>query len=99
VPLQSLTLLNDAVMLEQSRYFADRVLAAGGGPEEQIAAAFRIAFARAPAAHEVASGLAFLEKLRGRYAAEKLPADEAHRRALARLCHMLLCANEFLYIS
>ena len=31
------------------------------------------------------------------YAAEGLPHAEAERKALARLCHMLLCANEFLY--
>jgi hypothetical protein len=99
VPLQSLTLLNDAVMLEQARYFADRVTAAHAGHEGQIEAAFQIAFARQPTAHEVESSVALLKKLQERYAAEKLAPTQAERQALAQLCHMLLCANEFLYIG
>src|SRR5207248_5130255 len=43
VPLQSLTLLNDAILLEQADYFAARV-AAAGPPPEQVRAAFRLAF-------------------------------------------------------
>jgi hypothetical protein len=109
VPLQSLTLLNDAVMLEQARYFADRVAAAPspqpsppggeGRVRGQIEAAFLVAFARKPTAHEVASSMAFLKKLQERYAAEKIAPAQAQRQALTRLCHMLLCANEFLYVG
>jgi len=98
VPLQSLTLLNDAFILEQARYFADRV-AAGADQEKQIEAAFELAFARPPTAAEIASSSVFLKKLRERYAAEKLVPAEAERQALARLCQMLLCANEFLYVG
>jgi hypothetical protein len=57
----------------------------------------RLAFARPPNAREAASAAALLAKLEQDYAAEGLPRAEAGRRALARLCHMLLCANEFLY--
>ena len=99
VPLQSLTLLNDAIMLEQTDHFAARVAALGDGTEKRIEMAFRLAFARKPTPRELASGLALLGKLHDRYAAEKLPKDKAELRALARLCHMLLCANEFLYVG
>jgi hypothetical protein len=97
VPLQSLTLLNDAVMLEQADHFADRVAAASADPSKRIETAFRLAFARRPTAKEAASGAAFLSKCEQDYAAASLPRAEAERRALTRLCHMLLCANEFLY--
>jgi hypothetical protein len=100
VPLQSLTLLNDAIMLEQADHFAARVTATADAPEKRIETAFRLAFARKPTPKEVASSTALLRKLAEHYAAEeKLPAPEAQRKALAKLCHMLLCANEFLYVG
>jgi hypothetical protein len=99
VPLQSLTLLNDAVMLEQAEHFAARVAALEGSAPKRVEAAFRLAFGRKPTAREVASGLALLDRLRGRYAQGKLPPAQADLKALARLCHMLLCANEFLYVG
>jgi hypothetical protein len=43
--------------------------------------------------------LALLGKLQARYEEEKLSSAQAERKALARLCHMLMCANEFLYIG
>jgi hypothetical protein len=99
VPLQSLTLLNDAIMLEQADHFAARVAAAGPEPGPRIETAFRLAFARKPTAREAASSAAFLSRVQQDYAAEGRSAAEAERKALARLCHMLLCANEFLYAS
>jgi hypothetical protein len=100
VPLQSLTLLNDAFMLEQAEQFAQRVAAsAGESQERRIELAFRIAFARQPTNDEVGAARTLLEKALQRYAKEKLSSAECERRALARLCHMLLCANEFLYVG
>jgi hypothetical protein len=99
VPLQSLTLLNNAVILEQARFFADRVTARSEKREKQISAAFEIAFARQPSDAEMAASLTLLEKLQARYTADKLQPEQAERHALARLCHMLLCANEFLYVG
>jgi hypothetical protein len=99
VPLQSLTLLNDPFLLEQADHFAARVAAASDGDQRRVETAFRLAFARPPSPTEVAASAALLKKLRQRYAAETLPPAEAERKALARLCHMLLCANEFLYVG
>ena len=99
VPLQSLTLLNDATLFEQADHFAARVAASATTAEQQIETAFRLAFARKPTPREVTAGLAFLGKLQVAYAAEKLPPALAERKALVRLCHMLMCANEFLYVG
>jgi hypothetical protein len=100
VPLQSLTLLNDAFMLEQADFFAARVAeVAGTDRKRQIETAFRMAFARAPGPKEVASAAVLLDKLRQQYAAEKLPAEQANLKGLAKFCHMLMCANEFLYVG
>jgi hypothetical protein len=99
VPLQSLTLLNDAILLEQADRFAARVAVAAGSPQERIEAAFRLALGRKPTPKEAAWSQAFLDRLRDDYAAEKLPPAQADIKALARLCHMLLCTNEFLYVG
>jgi hypothetical protein len=100
VPLQSLTLMNDAFMLEQADYFAARVAAAAGSDlGQRIQKAFWIAFARLPTAKELALSRALVEKVCQRYLEQKLPADQAGFKALAKLCHMLLCTNEFLYVS
>jgi hypothetical protein len=95
VPLQSLTLLNDAFMLVQADRFAERVAAREATREKRIETAFRIAFARAPTPQEMTAGLELLQKVAKRYAGQPL----SEMKALANLCHMLLCANEFLYIG
>jgi hypothetical protein len=95
VPLQSLTLLNDAFMLEQAEQFAQRVAALASTPEGRIETAFRLAFARPPTAEEMAAALALLKKVEKRYAGQ----PQADLKPLANLCHMLLCTNEFLYVG
>src|SRR5262249_17774550 len=95
VPLQSLTLLNDAFMLELADRFAERVAAVGPSRERRIEAAFRIALARNPTTKETAAALELLEKTEKRYTGQPQP----EMKALAKLCHMLLCTNEFLYVG
>jgi hypothetical protein len=100
VPLQSLTLLNDAFMLAQADHFAARVAAsAGNSAQARIELSFRLAFARPPRPQEKAASAAFLRKLVHVYAGPKHVAGQAELKALARLCHILLCANEFLYVG
>jgi hypothetical protein len=100
VPLQSLTLLNDAFMLEQADCCAVRVAkATGASASARIELAFRIIYARKPTSQESAVSGALLERLTRRYAEKDMPADQATLRALAKLCHMLMCSNEFLYVG
>jgi hypothetical protein len=99
VPLQSLTLLNDATMLELADKFAERVASCPGSIERQVDMAFRLAFGRPPTVNEVTRSRAFLTKIRDDFAREKVPPTQAERKALSRLCHSLMCANEFLYVG
>jgi hypothetical protein len=100
VPLQSLTMLNDAFMLDQADHFAARVAAkAGDSVDAQIEAAFRLAFARKPSDLEKEASAALLQKLTKKYAEQGESSAQADRKAQARLCQMLLCANEFLYVG
>jgi hypothetical protein len=103
VSLQSLTMLNDAFVLEQADQLAQRVAsAAGPAPDKRIELAFRIALARRPTASEAESGAALIQRQTDRYQKQsslQLAPEQAAQKALANLCQMLLNTNEFLYVE
>jgi hypothetical protein len=98
VPLQSLTMMNDAFLFEQSEAFAGRVLAtAGRSAEERAVTAFRLALGRTPSSREIGWCGDFLSRQAALYRRSERHAGEPDRRALADLCHTLLSSSEFLY--
>jgi hypothetical protein len=87
-------LMNGPFVREQAQAFAGRVRAeAGAGPAAQVRHAWRLAFAREPAAGEVAEAVAFLAEQ-----ARNFPANP-QEMALASFCQALLSANPFLYVE
>lgn len=110
---QALNLLNDKVILSAAQAFAGRVIqTAGVDANAQIATAYRLAFARKPAAEEVAAALGFLKRqsalIQTRLEAKQavalppnlpngLPAAQA--AALLDFCHVLFNSNEFVYVN
>ncbi len=101
VPLQALTFLNDAFILEQADHFARRVAgAAGPDARRRVETAFRLALVRPPSRAEVEGALRLLERQAARHRGQaNTGPEEASLRALAHLCQMLLCTNEFLYVE
>ena len=100
VPLQSLTMLNDAFVAEQARHFAHRVeRLAGNTGEPAITTAFRLALARSPTAAETAIGYRLLERQAAAYRAAGRSAGEADHLALIHWCHTLVNTSEFLYVE
>jgi Protein of unknown function (DUF1553)/Protein of unknown function (DUF1549) len=98
VPLQSLTMLNDAFVSEQAQHLARRVsLLAGQRGQKAIEAAFRLALVRRPNASELAACEKLLERQAATYQTTGMSADDAEQKALAQLCHTLLNTSEFLY--
>ncbi|WP_169975791.1 PSD1 and planctomycete cytochrome C domain-containing protein [Tautonia rosea] len=104
---QSLMLMNNPFVLEQSEAMADRVIAsAGDDPSDRIRLAWQLAFAREPDAEQVAGALDYLDRQRSTLA-DQLKADDAEaetkpdpdRLPLASFCHALLCSNGFLYVD
>jgi hypothetical protein len=53
--IQALALLNDPLMIEQARHFANRMSAVGPGPAERIRQGFRLAFGRNASSAEVSA--------------------------------------------
>ncbi len=61
VPTQALTLLNDEFVLQQAKFFAQRVMSEAGGAIEQLERAYQIALGRRPSQEEKRLGLEFLK--------------------------------------
>ena len=91
VVTQSLTMLNDAFVVEQAGRFAARVAReVGPDPAKRVERAFLLALSRRPTPAEATSCAEFLRRQGARLKGEG---------ALAELCHTLLCTNEFLYLD
>jgi hypothetical protein len=100
VVLQSLTMLNDQFVLEQSRHFAQRVAqVSGDSAAGQIETAFRLALGRRANGKEAEWALASMRNVVDDYRSEGLDLNAAREKALAVICHTLLNTNEFLYVQ
>ena len=101
--LQSLTLLNDPFLLEHADYVSELVADTVNleNARQTITACYLRILSRGPGPVELARCEDYLVAQMDLYCS--MPPDrgsvEASRRAVADLCHMLMCANEFLYIQ
>ena len=100
VVLQSLSMMNDDLALEQAEHFADRVWRqAGQSLAERIELAFRIALSRPPDAEEVQWSTELLKQQTQRYQSGGSSSGEVSGKALMHLCRVLFNSSEFLYIE
>jgi hypothetical protein len=94
VPAQSLILLNDPLVQELARRWAQRVLASPGAAPERIAAMYQSAFGRPASANETRLCLEFLEQQ------ARLNGGKKDDVAMwADLAHMLFNAKEFIFLN
>ena len=95
---QALALMNNEFVLEQAKYFAERVTTeAGANVNQQIARAFQIALHRKPTAQEQDWSFNFLKSQTDGYTQRKNESPSA--AALRDFCHALMNLNEFLYVD
>lgn len=99
VVLQSLTMLNDRFILEQSDFTARRLMGAAPSAShgDRVERAFRLILGRLPRPDEGASSSALLKRQADRYRAASVNGDAAELKALTHLCQVLLNTSEFLY--
>jgi hypothetical protein len=90
VPQQQLFALNSAFMVSQAQAFAVRVEKMGATDAERVAAAYRVAFGRAPAKAEVELALRFLQL-------PTKPDDKLTR--WQQYAQVLLASNEMMYVD
>jgi hypothetical protein len=100
VVLQSLTMLNDPVVVEQAAALAERVKGEAKSMDQMkhIETAFQLALSREPSAAERQACSELLQKQTAHFIAEKQTAEQTAHQALTQLCHMLLNTSEFIYI-
>ncbi|PYK97876.1 MAG: hypothetical protein DME19_14690, partial [Verrucomicrobia bacterium] len=112
-PLQALNLLNSELTLKWAEGFAGRVIqSAGADLDKQIETAYRLAFSRRPDNAEKNTVKKFFDRHRGIIGARAatgealalptdLPdhADRVEAASLVDFCHMLINANEFVYLN
>ena len=98
VPTQALTLLNNEFVLEQAKYFAERVAReAGGDAEARIRQAYQIALSRGPDHDEFDRNLGFLKKQTEYHRARG--EDDPDGAALVDLCDVIFNLSEFVYVN
>ena len=96
---QSLYLLNNAFVLEQSRRFAQRLLQSAPEAEKRITQAYHRALGRDATAGELQRGLDFLREADSMLVSSQ---EEPSRRELdtwAAFCQALLASNELRYVD
>lgn len=97
VSTQALTLLNSDAVVAYSQAFADRILRES--PESPVSLAVMVALSHDPSTGDLDLLNDFIGEQQARYVARGDASDLARRHAVADACHMLLAANEFVYID
>ena len=84
---QALLMMNDELVLDSARQFADEVMRHSNAGDRRVELAYETALGRKPTAQETERALAFVEK------------QQANpQMAWTSFCHSLLASNEFIYI-
>jgi hypothetical protein len=96
VPSQALYMMNSPFVAQQSRAFAERIIA-GAGTDDGARAdlAYRLAFARPASDAEKQRAIAFVQKAQQAFGRDK----DATVRGWAALCQALLASAEFRYLD
>lgn len=100
VPSQSLFLMNSQFLVQQSRHFAERLLAVGDlGDSARVALAFRIALNREPTAKESEESTTFVKRSEAEIAKTEKDKEQLRVRSWAAFCQALLASAEFRYVE
>ena len=96
VPAQSLFLMNSTFLVEQSRQFSRRLLAAGDQTDAaRVALAFRLALNREPTPSESEQALSFVKQSTTAFTKVEKDRELIPVRAWAALCQALFASAEF----
>jgi hypothetical protein len=98
--LQSLAALNSEFLFLQADKLAARIIEPVGSELEPcVKLGFQIVFSRMPTETELERSVVFLRGQEEGYYSTGNSAEKSRQLALADFCHMLLSANEFLYVE
>ena len=97
VSTQALILLNSDVAVAYAQTFANR--SSRGAPDAPINFAALVAWSREATSHELNVLSDFVAEQQARYSARGDQTETARQKTLVDLCHMLLTANDFVYVD
>jgi cytochrome c553 len=95
---QALLMLNSDLVIQAAAGLADRVLTDATDDDQRLTRLYVMAYAREPSAEERQADRAFLADVAQAQAGDN-DADKRRKQAWATLCHVVLAANEFLYVK
>jgi hypothetical protein len=96
---QSLYLLNNPFLAEQSKHFAKRLLEATDDATVRIKTAYQQAFARSPTEAEMQRAHDFIREADLMLVSTQNDENECHTVAWAAFCQALLASNELRYVD
>jgi cytochrome c553 len=100
VPSQSLFLMNSDFAVQQSRHFAERLLAVGDlGDSARIALAFRIGLNREPSAKESEKASEFVKHATAEFEKVEKNAEQVRVRAWGAFAQALFASAEFRFVE
>jgi hypothetical protein len=92
---QALLMMNDELVMDSARDFAQQLLGHSTAAERRVELAYETAVGRKPAMLETSQAIAFVDKWKASLGAQ---GEVAERLAWAIFCHSLMASNEFIYV-
>jgi hypothetical protein len=85
--------------MQSADEFAARLLAESGDDSARMMRMYAIAYGRPPSDGETAANQSFLVEVDRSLAPKEADADKRRRRSWSILCHVVVAANEFIYVK
>ncbi len=95
---QALMMLNSDFVMQSADGLAARLLGEPGDDDQRLSRMHVLAYGRETSAEERQKHLAFLIKVEQSAVASEPDPDKRRRQAWSVLCHVILAANEFIYV-
>jgi cytochrome c553 len=95
---QALFMMNSDLVSEVSESMAAKVLKSEKDDADRVQRLYRKAYGRAATAKEVERGLAHVKEVESALEGKESDAAKRRVRAWASLCHLIVAANEFIYV-
>jgi hypothetical protein len=100
VPAQSLFLMNNPFVIEQSEALAERLIQNHDGDDaERVREAYLLCFSRMPSSEEIETSLGYVESCRSSLQSSEKETGEGERIAWATFSQALFSAAEFRYVE
>jgi hypothetical protein len=96
---QALMMMNSDFVMESASGLSARVLAAAGDDDARISLIYQIAYGRQATDDERSSDRGLMADVEMSLGATVADAAERRRQAWSVLCHVVLAANEFIYVQ